>query len=52
MSEELRPDEIVRLAAKLRAEHAGPGGLPWAKLTDAQKVPWIVRAAQSPARTV
>ncbi|AVP71282.1 hypothetical protein [Prescottella equi] len=47
----LRPDEVVRLAAELRAEHAGPGGLPWSKLTDAQKVPWIVRAAQSPART-
>ncbi|MBM4469868.1 hypothetical protein GS982_19930 [Rhodococcus hoagii] len=48
---DLRPDEIVRWAEMARAKHAGPGGLPWHRLTDAQKVPWIVRAAQSSART-
>lgn len=35
---------VVALAGRLRAAHAGPGGLRWDRLTDAQKVPWIVKA--------
>jgi hypothetical protein len=35
---------VASLAAHRRTEHAGPGGLPWIKLTEAQKVPWIVKA--------
>ncbi len=43
-----RPDEIVRKAAMLRWAHyieqdAEP--LPWPTLTDAQKLPWLLKAA-------
>ena len=42
------PAVIVRRAARMRFERyhgMGAKPLPWSKLTDAQKVPWILRAA-------
>lgn len=51
-----RPDRIVRKAESMRTLHymhyIGCGvtdPLPWSKLTDAQKVPWILRAAADEA---
>ncbi|AVO21690.1 hypothetical protein I5I01_gp85 [Mycobacterium phage MooMoo] len=43
----MRLDEIVLRAAELRANnHPGAALLPWGKLTDAQKLPWLVKAWQ------
>ena len=40
-----RTVEVLRLAAKLRNEHYRDAiVLNWEQLTDAQKVPWILRA--------
>lgn len=43
----MRPDHVVDLAALMRRTHyakLGAKALPWEQLTDAQKVPWILRA--------
>jgi hypothetical protein len=37
---------VVRRAIELRREHTGEGGLAWHRLTEAQKVPWILKANQ------
>ena len=46
----MRPPHVIAArAAELRAEHYSSLGaviLPWDRLTDAQKVPWILRAAE------
>ena len=42
-----RPDEAVRQAAMLRRQHyvnMGAVPLPWPKLADAQKLPWLLKA--------
>jgi len=40
-----RTTEVLRLAARLRNEHYRDATLlAWDQLTDAQKVPWILRA--------
>lgn len=37
--------ETIRLAAKKRQEHySGAKLLDWSELTDAQKLPWLIRA--------
>src|SRR5690349_18683282 len=60
MSQHLRmqsPNEICRMAAMMRFESSVKQGvtepLPWIKLTDAQKLPWLVAAhnACSPQKT-
>lgn len=43
------PDIIVRRASALRSAHyikAGAHPLDWSKLTDAQKLPWLLQAAE------
>lgn len=46
------PTTVVRRAARMRFERyhgMGAKPLPWSNLTDAQKVPWILRAAANGA---
>lgn len=45
----MRPDLVVSRAAENRRRHyqaAGTVPLDWGRLTDAQKVPWILQAAK------
>lgn len=46
-----RPDEVVRKAAALRRDHYEKlgvmGQLWWGELTDAQKLPWLLKAANN-----
>lgn len=44
-----RPDMVVRRAEQARWFHYANKGakpLPWSSLTDAQKLPWLLRATQ------
>lgn len=46
----LRPDEVVRRAAAMRFQHYRRQGVlnqsRWEQLTDAQKLPWLLRASE------
>ncbi|MFC9761672.1 hypothetical protein [Rhodococcus jostii] len=44
MSDPFLYPRTVQLAADLRTSAKGPGSLPWNRLTESQKVPWIVKA--------